>query len=112
MQLTTPYTHVDIIYKKVTTLDSDSSKLLRWFKGNGIASNLTKFQTIFLRVRRQLCPNIEKNKVPATDHVNLLGVKIDIQCWGLGSRTAQYVQIDKLTMWSFLERVEDVGYTI
>ena len=63
----------------VTNLENDLIKLLEWFKSNGMIANPKKFQLMFLGLKgkRRLRLNIEENKLPAADHVKLLGIEID-----------------------------------
>ena len=63
----------------VTNLEDDLSKLLEWFKSNGMVANPKKFQLMFLGLQGKikLRLNIEGSKVPTTGHVKLLGVEID-----------------------------------
>ena len=63
----------------VTDLENDLSKLLDWFKSNGMVANPKKFQLMFLGLhgKKRIRLNIEENKVPAAGHVKLLGVEID-----------------------------------
>ena len=63
----------------VTNLENDLCKLLRWFKDNGMVANPKKFQLLFLgmKTNRRLRLHIEGKKLDATDHVKLLGIKID-----------------------------------
>ena len=63
----------------MTDLENDLSKLLEWFKSNGMVANPKKFQLMFLGLHRKkrLQLNIEENKVPKAGQVKLLGVEID-----------------------------------
>ena len=63
----------------MTNLENDLSKLLEWFKSNGMVANPKKFQLMFLGLQGtiRLRLNIEGSKVPTTGHVKLLGVEID-----------------------------------
>ena len=63
----------------VTNLENDLSKLLEWFKSNGMVANPKKFHLMFLGLQGKirLCLNIEESKVPTTGHVKLLGMEID-----------------------------------
>ena len=63
----------------VTNLENDLSKLLEWFKSNGMVANPKKFQLMFLGLQgeKRLRLNIEENKIPTAGHVKLLGVEID-----------------------------------
>ena len=63
----------------VTNLENDLSKLLEWFKGNGMVAYPKKFQLMFLGLQgeKRLRLNIEENKIPTAGYVKLLGVEID-----------------------------------
>ena len=67
------------LHEIVTNLESYLSRLMEWFTNNGMVANPTKFQLMFLgfKGQRSLRLNINDNKLPATDHVKLLGIKID-----------------------------------
>ena len=63
----------------MTNWENDLSKLLEWFKSNGMVANPKKFQLMFLGLQgeKRLRLNIEENKIPTAGHVKLLGVEID-----------------------------------
>ena len=57
----------------------ESDKLLEWYTTNGMCANLSKFQIMFLGLKRKnkLCLNIKGQLIPSSEHVKLLGVTID-----------------------------------
>ena len=61
----------------VTNLEIDLSTLLKRVASNGLVTNPTKFQVMFLglNAHRRLCLKIEGNKVSTTDCAKLLGVE-------------------------------------
>ena len=67
------------IHKIVMVLEDDFCKLLEWFACNGMVVNPKKFQLMFLGLKRKhkLLININGVRIPAKNHVKLLGVEID-----------------------------------
>ena len=67
------------LHKIVTDLDNDLSRLLEWFTSNGLVANQKK-PAYVPRLERQgktLRLDINGNKLSVTDHVKLLGIKVD-----------------------------------
>ena len=69
-------TNVDSV---LTKLESDLHKVLEWYTTNGMCANPSKFQIMFLGLKRKnkLCLNINGQLIPSSEHVKLLGVTID-----------------------------------
>ena len=69
-------TNVDSVIIKS---ESELHKLLEWSTTNGMCANPSKFQIMFLGLKRKnkLCLNINGQFIPSSEHVKLLGVTID-----------------------------------
>ena len=69
-------TNVDSV---LTKLESGLHKVLEWYITNGMCANASKFQIMFLGLKRKnkLCLNINGQLIPSSEHVKLLGVTID-----------------------------------
>ena len=60
-------------------LEGDVYMLMKWFTDNGMKTNPSKFQIMFLgrKGMSKLCINISGNLTPSSNQVKLLGVNID-----------------------------------
>ena len=61
------------------SLEGDLQGLMQWFTNNGMSANASKFKVMFLGLKgaKKLCPNMNGQLIPSSEHVKLLGVNID-----------------------------------
>ena len=66
----------------ITTLEEESSVLIKWFSDNHMQANPDKFQTIAVGKKthdKNIIFNLEGNKIECEDEVKLLGVTFDFR---------------------------------
>ena len=63
----------------IITLERDLQEVLEWYTANGMGANPSKFQVMFLGLKRKnkLCLNINGQLITPSEHVKLLEVTID-----------------------------------
>ena len=76
---TTIYSCESNIDSVLIKLERDLQEVLEWYTANGMSANPSKFQIMFLGLKRKnkLCLNINGQLITQSEHVKLLGVTID-----------------------------------
>ena len=76
---TTIYSCESNIDSVIIKLERDLQEVLEWYTANGMSANPSKFQIMFLGLKRKntLCLNINGQLITQSEHVKLLGVTID-----------------------------------
>ena len=76
---TTIYSCESNIDSVIIKLERDLQEVLEWYTANGMSANPSKFQIMFLGLKRKnkLCLNINGQLITQREHVKLLGVTID-----------------------------------
>ena len=76
---TTIYSCESNIDSVIIKLERDLQEVLEWYTANGMSANPSKFQILFLGLKRKnkLCLNINGQLITQSEHVKLLGVTID-----------------------------------